>query len=533
MAGPATIREFLVGLGFNINQNQLQQFNTGIAGATLTVGRLATAVEAAAAAVVIGVERIADRFEELYYASKRIGTTVTNIESLEFAARQIGIAGGEATAALENLASMMRTQPGTEGLLGAMGVQTRQASGAMRDMTDIQQDFIKRLREMPYFMATQFAQMFGISERTLYQLINRQNEAIQKQDTYRQKVREWGLDLDDVAAKSREFMNRLRDVGAEFDLLTTKVQSNLMPVAERWLVVMQRLFDLLKSSQSAFSPLQASLDKLVQTLDVLVTMLEGRGLDALGKFSKMIYGGEEPSDAQKGKMRQALSETPIAKAWRWLQDNWGGGSPEAGATAAVPGAPPAAAAAPPAPNLEPTTGEAIMGFFKSLGWTHAQAAGIAGNLQAESNFNPQATGDKGSAFGIAQWHPDRQRAFEQWSGKPMQQASMWDQLRFVQHELTEGAEQMAGNLLKSATSAAEAAGIVSKNYERPADTVGEMQRRGVLAERLAANSNSVTFNQKTDIHVSGGEAGATGRAVGEEQRRVNADLTRNLAGAVR
>lgn len=43
----------------------------------------------------------------------------------------------------------------------------------------------------------------------------------------------------------------------------------------------------------------------------------------------------------------------------------------------------------------------VMSFLMSKGLTAAQASGIAGNLQQESQFNPKA--DSGTHFGIAQW----------------------------------------------------------------------------------------------------------------------------------
>src|SRR5688572_30756849 len=46
-------------------------------------------------------------------------------------------------------------------------------------------------------------------------------------------------------------------------------------------------------------------------------------------------------------------------------------------------------------------------FFMAKGLTRAQAAGIAGNLLHESGFRPDAVGDGGTSFGIAQWHNGR------------------------------------------------------------------------------------------------------------------------------
>jgi hypothetical protein len=512
-----TIKEFLVGLGFNINQSQYQKFVGGVGGATLAVGKLATAVEAAAATIVVGVEQIAERFEDLYYASQRIGTTITNIESLEYAARQIGVAGGEATSALEHLASMMRTQPGTEGLLRSMGVQTRDATGAMRDMSEIEQDFVKRLGQMPFYVAKQFGDMFGISERTLFQLIKGQDEATQKQETYRQKIREWGVDLEDVGKKSREFMNRLRDVGADADLLTTKLQSNLMPVADHFLQIMQHLIEMARTSPNAFAGLRGALEGILTALDGIIAVLEGRWPDAWKKAK------EATSIFENWKIFGNSNDDTIDQRWDRVKNQfsewWGNRALPRGA---------------PTTDQQNIAGGAVMEFFQKMGWSKAQAAGIAGNLQAESGFNPMAKGDGGRAFGVAQWHPDRQAAFQQWAGKPIQGSSLWEQLGFIQHELTSGTERAAGDMLRGAKTASEAAGIFSQNYERPADTLGEINKRGVLAERLlGGDTSNVTVNQKTDIHVNGGDAAATGRAVSDEQTRVNADLARNLGTAVR
>ena len=60
-------------------------------------------------------------------------------------------------------------------------------------------------------------------------------------------------------------------------------------------------------------------------------------------------------------------------------------------------------------------------------WSPEQACGILGNVQHESAFNPVARGDGGSAYGLAQWHADRQKAFQHHCGRPIQDSSLEDQ----------------------------------------------------------------------------------------------------------
>lgn len=122
-------------------------------------------------------------------------------------------------------------------------------------------------------------------------------------------------------------------------------------------------------------------------------------------------------------------------------------------------------------------------YFISLGWTRAQAAGIAANLQAESQFRPDAVGDGGLAFGVAQWHPDRQANFERAFGKSIKGSTLEEQFTFVHWELT-NTEQRAGMLLRACTTAAEAGDCVSRYYERPADREGEARKRAALATQI-------------------------------------------------
>ncbi|KTT24267.1 hypothetical protein SB14R_10510 [Pseudomonas oryzihabitans] len=132
-------------------------------------------------------------------------------------------------------------------------------------------------------------------------------------------------------------------------------------------------------------------------------------------------------------------------------------------------------------------------FFVAKGWSPEQAAGISANLGLESNYNPHAIGDMGRAYGIGQWHYERQQAFQKWAGKNMRQSTLDEQLAFVDYEMRQGSEQAAGRRLSGARTAREAGEIVSRYYERPADADGDARRRGQLAEALLAPSGPASI----------------------------------------
>jgi len=104
-------------------------------------------------------------------------------------------------------------------------------------------------------------------------------------------------------------------------------------------------------------------------------------------------------------------------------------------------------------------------FFVDKGWSKEQAAGIVANLMIESNLSANALGDKGEAYGIAQWHPDRQADFKKQYGKDIRESTVQEQLEFVNWELN-NTEKKAGNAIRKTEDALTAAATVDQSYER-------------------------------------------------------------------
>jgi spore coat assembly protein SafA len=126
-----------------------------------------------------------------------------------------------------------------------------------------------------------------------------------------------------------------------------------------------------------------------------------------------------------------------------------------------------------------------MQYFEGQGWSKAQAAGIVANLDAESGLRSIPQNSGGPGYGIAQWEGPRQAEFQRWSGHDIHGSSFGEQLRFVQYELTH-TEAGAGNALRQTNDAREAGQIVTRLYERPADTAGQSVARGNRAADIYA-----------------------------------------------
>lgn len=173
------------------------------------------------------------------------------------------------------------------------------------------------------------------------------------------------------------------------------------------------------------------------------------------------------------------------------------------------------------------TEAAAMNFFMTNGFTREQAAGIVGNLIQESGLNPRAHNMRNNenSQGIAQWNPayGRQRRVADYLGKPILEASFEEQLRAVLWELN-GNERYAGNLLRQATTAEQAASIIMNHYERPHRDHGNLPARVGHARRLAApqppsNESSIPNPQR------GATSGrASGPVFGGEQNEMHSSV---------
>ncbi|EHI0939430.1 lytic transglycosylase catalytic [Escherichia coli] len=219
-----TIKDFLVSLGFSVDDAGAKKFGSVLAGTTANVIKMGLAVEGAALSVVAFTAKIASGLDNLYWASQRTGATVQGIQSIGYAVSQVGGSVDAARGSLESLARFIRNSPGAEGFLNRLGVQTRDASGNMRDMAAIFTGVGQKLSSMPYYRANQYAQMLGIDENTLMAM---RRGVGQFSAQYSEMVKAIGFNADQAAFSSNRFMTSLKSLGEMAGMARDKIGSNL------------------------------------------------------------------------------------------------------------------------------------------------------------------------------------------------------------------------------------------------------------------------------------------------------------------
>lgn len=225
MSGNAdTIKDFLVSLGFDIDQVGANKFEAVLKGVTANVLKVGAVVEGAALSIVGFTTQIANGLDKIYWASQRTGASVQGIKALGYAASQTGASAESAMSSLEGLAGFMRSNPGAEGFLNRLGVQTRDASGKMRDTAAIFTGVGQKLNNMPYYRAKQYAQMLGIDENTLMAMRRGMG---QLSSEYALTAKRIGFNAESAAKQSNIFMTSMRNLTMTLGQAKDKIGSNL------------------------------------------------------------------------------------------------------------------------------------------------------------------------------------------------------------------------------------------------------------------------------------------------------------------
>ncbi|AOJ93315.1 mannosyl-glycoprotein endo-beta-N-acetylglucosamidase [Burkholderia multivorans] len=306
MADSVVIREFLVALGFRVDEKGLKNFKEGVEGTTKGVKQLIATVSGAALTVSAGVAAFASKLERLYFVSQRTGASAANLRGFEFAARNMGVSAEAATGTIENLARFLRNNPAGEGYLATLGVQTRNANGELRDTVDIMSDLGKSLANKQTWLASQYGNILGIDENLLLAMRNGDFEKFLKQ--YREMSQTTGLDK--AADDSHKFMTQLRGLGTTFENLGIRVEGAMLQKIGPQLDRFQRWVDehadeiaakigdiantLLKVAEAVGPPVGKLVDLLLE-LDGVTNgwstkiILLGVALKAMGVFK--IAGG--------------------------------------------------------------------------------------------------------------------------------------------------------------------------------------------------------------------------------------------------
>ncbi|MCC8364913.1 lytic transglycosylase [Xenorhabdus sp. PB61.4] len=250
------IKEFLVSLGFKVDKANEKKFSSVIAGVTANVLKFGAVVEGAAASVVGFTAVVATNLDKLYWQAQRTGGSAEQIKAFGYAVTQAGGTVEGLNSSLENVARFLRNNPGGEGFLRNMGIQTRNTNGQLRDTASLVALVGERLSGMPNYRANQYANMLGIDENTM--LAMRRGMGGYAAD-YRQIMRTMGYNPTSAAKHANAFMTefyKLKTVigtgkdktGGELSrVLTPSIEKLTKLILDKWPTIEKVIMSVTKA----------------------------------------------------------------------------------------------------------------------------------------------------------------------------------------------------------------------------------------------------------------------------------------------
>src|SRR6266571_4028965 len=97
------LKEYLVALGWKVDEASFKKFNQSVSDSTKTVFAMGKTISEVTFAVGAGIEEMSRHLEDLYYAAQLAKTSVSNLQSVRYAAEQIGIGADGVTGAITSM----------------------------------------------------------------------------------------------------------------------------------------------------------------------------------------------------------------------------------------------------------------------------------------------------------------------------------------------------------------------------------------------------------------------------------------------
>lgn len=581
------MREFLVSLGFKVDETSFKKFNLAVEKVTKDVERAGLVVAATAVGFAAGVSIIASQMEKLYYASQRTGATVGNIMALRYAAGQIGLTADQAQGALEGFARTLRLNPGTNNLLQSLGVTGK-------DPTEKFDSFIGKMKDMQPYVAAAYAQLFGIDPDTLLMLEQGQQQRLDDERKYRAKLAAFGIEPDEAGKVGRDWNNAIRDVRSDFELLWVVIESKLLPVLvplvekfEDWSEthageVAQDIADGVQSlahwistidwdqTKKDFDDIVTGIQGIIQSLKDLANTPFSIGgnqqdwvelknilttiVNTAHALSAVTHGDFKSADSFTEKALDSLNavidrevgvhrvngepvsdDTPDFSDFGKIEE-----LPPARPSKGDYGNQPFGTIIELPPDSSPSGGSRTPRGIRNNNPGNIKAGQFAnqhGAIGSDGDFATFASMQDGIRAAIALLHSYAARGYDtirsiisRWA--PGSENDTAAYIADVTNRLGISADQhLTGDQLDAIAPAIF--GHENGNAYRNIHSLMRISQSARLGAEGAGSGNSVTISQQYEFHIAGtADPQGTARAVASEQKRVNGDLLRNFAGVV-
>lgn len=305
-----TIKEFLVGLGFQVDEAGLKKFDSGIKSASLKVAAFGAASVAAAGSVVAFVGSVANRLDAIGDTADRIGTTAEELMRLQYVATLSGSSAEAAASAMENLGRIAGEAAQGIGrgakVFADLGLSAKDASGNLKPTSQLLAEVGDKIKDLSRQEQVAVLSKLGIDPSMIGAITGGMQELAGEFDALYKAA---GVDLNQAAEASGAFNDALDRLSMTFDAVKTAVAIKFMPQIARGIdTVRQFLVQNLPKIIGAVQPIFSLILRIAEAFITLAARIGSGIATILGWFVKM-------NDATDGWAGYLLA---AAAAWKFL-----------------------------------------------------------------------------------------------------------------------------------------------------------------------------------------------------------------------
>lgn len=311
------IRELITRLGFDLDDTEAKEadriFKNLSVGALSLVGLFG----AATTALVALVKSVSDNGDRVAKAGQKLGITAQNVQELEYAAGNSGVAIGtlhnSLTTMLRKATEAARGSKEAASGFAQLGVHVRGANGQIKPGVDLLQEVAEKIAATkdPAKKATLAMAVFGRGSASMVPLLNEGSKGIEK---LRQRANLLGAVIDNKTASAAEELNdAFTDMGLIVKGVAVRFGVALQPA-------MQQLLDSVVKNDGLITRIAETTGEWATVLADLIEYLFklGRLIDKHRVFfAAFLVVALLPTVLQFYELAKAINLA--SKAWKFLQ----------------------------------------------------------------------------------------------------------------------------------------------------------------------------------------------------------------------
>lgn len=275
------MREYLIRLGYQTDAISLRKFEDSLGKTGKQILKVGTNVTGMVAAIAASVTAFSYHMRQMYATSSVANSSVKNLESMSFAAKQVGIEGSQMESVIKNLGLQIKNNPQITGLLNSLGVET-----GKRDTSDILKDLVGTLSKMPRVVSNQFAGMFGMDPEMFDLFLTYYGKFLEKQKLALDVGKQYNLNLDDK--KVKETLQSQADtwdlIGLRVKTLSEKYLVTMAPTINEGTIALEKFFQTYSDYlDDPLGHLEKGWNKIKQNFGVITNPIA-----AIGSYSAQL-----------------------------------------------------------------------------------------------------------------------------------------------------------------------------------------------------------------------------------------------------